>query len=211
MAKIALVFYVANLIAILASAADGVRKGYLLLRFEEREAITSISSIQLGCTALLGWLVFARRRSGAVAGTGSARRGSETFWLITAAGFLYLALDEALQFHEGMDSGVARAFGYSGNPMLDGLATGLYGVVAAVICYRYRSEILARREILIFFALGGVFLLLTSALNIGVAAPWQIILEESCKLMGVVSFLLGHLAAFRSTYLADPARARPPP
>ena len=128
----------------------------------------------------------------------------ENFWLISAAGFLYLTLDESFQFHEGMDTGVLRLFGYVENPRLDGLATGLYGLVAAAVCYYYRREILAHRETLVFFCLGGLFLAATSALNIGDAPKWQIVIEETCKVMGVVSFLLGHLAAFRlSIFAAD--------
>jgi len=36
----------------------------------------------------------------------------------------------------------------------------------------------------------------TSVLNIGKAGPVQIVIEESSKLLGVVSFLMGHFAAF---------------
>jgi hypothetical protein len=33
-------------------------------------------------------------------------------------------------------------------------------------------------------------------LNIGEAGPVQIVIEDSSKLLGVVSFLMGHFAAF---------------
>ena len=76
------------------------------------------------------------------------------------------------------------------------MATGLYGVAAAAVRYYYRVEISRHRSTLGFFCLGGVFLVATSVLNIGEAGPVQIVIEESSKLLGVVSFLMGHFAAF---------------
>lgn len=50
-----------------------------------------------------------------------------------------------------------------------------------------------------FFGAGGVFLFLTSVLNMGDASDVRIVAEESAKLMGVLSFLLGFLAALAGT------------
>src|SRR5690606_33172846 len=65
----------------------------------------------------------------------------------------------------------------------------------AAACYRFRREIVRNRATVRLFLLGSVFLFLTSVLNAGEASAGQIVLEEVAKLMGVVSFLLGHLAA----------------
>lgn len=68
-----------------------------------------------------------------------------------------------------------------------------------MLCFWYRAEILRRRDTLYFFLLGGFFLAVTSLLNVGHETQLQIVLEESAKLMGVASFLLGCLAAFVSS------------
>jgi hypothetical protein len=52
------------------------------------------------------------------------------------------------------------------------------------------------RQAVRLFAAGGTFLVVTSLLDTGEATQPKIVLEESAKLLGVVSFLLGHLAAF---------------
>ena len=55
------------------------------------------------------------------------------------------------------------------------------------------------RGTLFFFSVGGFFLLATSVLNLGDASTTQIAVEESCKLLGVTSFFLGHFAALLGT------------
>jgi hypothetical protein len=192
--RVALIFYTINLIAIVVAAADGVARREPALRFQERQTITYLSSNQLAATALLAWSVFLlrdrlRRRD-------AARDQAHWFWAVSAVGFFYLMLDETFQFHEGMDRSVARVFGKMEDPKLDGVSTLAYGVAAATLCYWFRSEIFRYRQTVWFFAAGGVFLVVTSFLDTGEATQPKIVLEESAKLLGVVSFLLGHLAAF---------------
>jgi hypothetical protein len=192
--RVALTLYTINLIAIVVAAADGVAKGEPALRFQERQAITYLSSNQLAATALLGWILFLLRdrlRRG-----DAARDPARWFWAVSAVGFFYLMLDESFQLHEGMDSGVARFFGVKEDPKLDGASTLAYGAAAAGLCYWFRSEIFRYRQTVRLFAAGGVFLVVTSLLNAGEATQPKIVLEESAKLLGVVSFFLGHLAAF---------------
>jgi hypothetical protein len=95
-----------------------------------------------------------------------------------------------------MDSGVARLFGVKEDPKLDGVSTLAYGAATAGLCYWFRSEMLRYRQAVRLFAAGGTFLVVTSLLDTGEATQPKIVLEESAKLLGVVSFLLGHLAAF---------------
>jgi hypothetical protein len=192
--RVALIFYTINLIAIVVAAADGVAGGEPALRFQERQAITYLSSNQLAASALLAWIVFLlrdrlRRRD-------AARDYAHWLWAVSAAGFFYLMLDETFQFHEGMDGSVARLFGAMEDPKLDGASTLAYGVAAAALCYWFRSEIFRYRQTIWLFAVGGVFLVVTSLLDSGEATQPKIVLEESAKLLGVVSFFLGHLAAF---------------
>jgi len=213
--RVAIVFFVANVIAIAASAFSGYQLGNVAFRFEERQAITYFSSNQLGATALLAWLIYVLRTR-LLRGEGGVR-GTAFFWAISAVGFLYLMSDESFQFHEGMDTSVFRMFGHRENPLLDGVSTALYGIGAAAVCYYYRAEITRYRSTFALFSLGGVFLALTSALDIGEESKMQIAVEESFKLLGVTSFLLGHLAAFLETVrdiqsdLPAPSRAEQHP
>lgn len=194
--RIAIVFFIVNVVAIIGSAISGYHQGNIAFRFEEKQAITYFSSNQLGATALLAWLIYVLRRT---LFRDRAARGLPLFWMISAVGFLYLTIDESFQLHEGMDTSVFRMFGHRENPMLDGVPTALYGIAAAAVCYYFRGEIVRYRSTLVLFGLGGFFLAVTSALNIGTESKVQIVMEESAKLLGVVSFLLGHLATFLGT------------
>ncbi|MEX2572073.1 MAG: hypothetical protein WD737_12300 [Gemmatimonadota bacterium] len=194
--KSAAVFFAVNIFAIIAAIISGYNMDSLTHRFEERQAITSISAIQLGATALVSWIVYLLRRTFALNG---GKGGGNIFWLISAAGFLYLMLDETFQFHEGMDTTVARLIGVGTDPMLDGVPTALYGLAAAALCIRYRREVTRYPGMLLFYLLGGFFLAITSVLNAGLASSVQIVIEESAKLLGVVSFFAAHLTALAGT------------
>lgn len=195
--NLALVFFLVNLVAIGASTFSGYQLGNLASRFEERQAITFFSSNQLGATSVLAWIIYLLRKK-LIANDRAYNRRAQ-FWVISALGFFYLMLDESFQIHEGMDNNVFRLFGHYENPRLDGVSTGLYGVAAAAVCYYYRAEVLRYRSAFAFFCLGGVFLVATSALDIGKEGPVHIVFEESCKLLGVASFLVAHFAAFFGT------------
>ena len=109
MTKLALAFFLVNLVAISASAISGYRRGNVAYRFEEKQAITFFSSNQLGATSLLAWIIYLLRRR--LIRIDQAHNRTGLFWVISALGFLYLMLDESFQFHEGMDTGLFRLFG----------------------------------------------------------------------------------------------------
>jgi hypothetical protein len=209
---LAVVFYAVNLVAIVSSIASGQRKGDIALRFQEKQSITFFSSNQLAMTALLAAAIYLLHRH-----VLRRRAGSASFWLLSSIGFSYLMLDESFQFHEGMDSRVVELVAAgSENPRLDGLSTAFYGLGALAVCWFFRAEILRFPPTVVLFAIGAVFLAATSALNFGDAPAWQVVAEESCKLLGVCSFLLGHLAAFLGTLaeardqVAPTVAVRPP-
>ena len=207
--RVAVIFYAVNLIAIVAAVMEGMSKGEPALRFQERQAITYLSSNQLAATALLGWIVFVL--SDRLGRADAPRDRAHWFWAVSAVGFFYLMLDETFQIHEGMDSGVARLFGVIEDPKIDGASTLAYGVAAAALCYWFRSEIFRYRQSVRLFVAGGVFLVITSLLNAGEATQPKIVLEESAKLLGVVSFFLGHLAAFAGVVSERVAEIDPKP
>lgn len=191
---LAAVLYAVNVVAIVASIASGHRKGDVAIRFQEKQSMTFLSSNQLAMTACLALAVYLLRRHVV------DRRSRALFWLFSAAGFLFLMLDESFQFHEGIDSRLFEAVGAGEkNPRVDGLSTALYGLVALGVCWVFRADVLRFRPTFAFFCAGGVFLAATSALNFGDAPAWQVVLEESAKLLGVCSFLLGYLSALLGT------------
>jgi len=193
---IAVVFYTVNVVAIVSGIASGYRKGDIAMRFQEKQSITFFSSNQLAMTALLGAAIYLLRRHG----LGRSVRAS-IFWLVTGAAFFFLMLDESFQFHEGIDSRLFEAVGAGGkkNPRIDGLSTALYGLAAFAVCWTFRADILRFQPTFHFFCAGAVFLAVTSALNFGDAPPWRVVTEEASKLLGVCSFLVGHIAAFLGT------------
>jgi len=200
------VVYGVNLAAIGAGILSGYRKGNLALRFEEKQSITFFSSNQLAMTALLGVVIYLLRRR--VIG---GQPASVRFWLVSAAAFFYLMLDESFQFHEGMDSRLLELLVPDArNPRLDGLSTALYGVGAFAVCWLFRAELTRSTAALAFFGIGGVFLAATSALNFGNAPPWRVVLEESCKLLGVASFFLAYVTAFLGSLAEVGRRAAGP-
>jgi hypothetical protein len=202
---LAALVYGVNIAAIAAGISSGYRKGDLALRFQEKQSITFFSSNQLAMTALLGLVIYLLRRH--VLGRQPA---SVWFWLLSAAGFFYLMLDESFQFHEGMDSRVLELVDPDAkNPRLDGLSTAFYGLVAFVVCWIFRAEVARFTGALVFFGMGGLFLAATSAANFGHAAPWRVVLEESCKLLGVASFLLAYVTAFLHSMAEVESRAAP--
>src|SRR5262245_23127940 len=102
---LAVVFYVVNVVAIVASIVSGYRKGDVSMRFQEKQSITFLSANQLAMTAVFAAAVYLVRRH--VSGSQSR---SVLFWLLSSIGFLFLMLDEGFQFHEGMDSRVFEVF-----------------------------------------------------------------------------------------------------
>ena len=192
---LAVAVYALNVTAIVSAVASGYHKGDLSLRFQEKQSITFFSSNQLAMTALLAASIYLLRRHGL-----GRPVISVLFWLLSSLAFFFLMLDESFQFHEGLDSRLFEAFGAEEkNPRLDGLSTALYGVGAFAVCWTFRADIVRFRATLVFFSVGAAFLAVTSALNFGDAPPWRVVAEEACKLLGVCSFLLGHLAAFLGT------------
>jgi hypothetical protein len=201
-ALLAVAFYAVNLTAIAAAIASGIRKGDLAHRFQEKQSITFFSSNQLAMTALLAAVIYLMRRH-----LLDRPFGSAAFWLLSSLGFFFLMLDESFQFHEGIDSRLFELVGAGAkNPRVDGLSTALYGFGALLVCWTFRAEIVRVRAAFAFFCAGGVFLAATSALNFGDAPPWRVVAEEATKLLGVCSFLLGHVAAFLGTLSEAPVR-----
>jgi len=206
--RIALVFFLINLIAIGSSIVSGYQRGKLAYRFEEKQAMTYFSSNQLAGTALMAWATYLAHRK--LLKRDPRKDRSVFFWALSALGFFFLMLDESFQIHEGLDNYISHSRTVHGDAGFDGLATLGYGVVAAGVCYYFRAELLRYRRCLIYYAIGGVFLVLTSVLDIGNESQLQIVIEESCKILGVVAFLTAYIGAFLGSVEEAAAMQRAP-
>lgn len=199
--KMLIGFFAFNAILISVFVVEGLNRPHvhtMAFRFEERQAGTFISALQLGLTSytcLVIWLLNKTRPF----------LKSINFWLLSFCGFLYLTLDEWFMLHEGVDGALADLFRLfserSGKLMFDGAVLVLFGLIALAVCWFSRKEILKHKQMLFFFVLGGLFFIGTIATDILKpdevnirATQFSIMLEESCKLFGVSYFFAGFLS-----------------
>ncbi|MCB1498490.1 MAG: hypothetical protein KDK07_01670 [Bauldia sp.] len=142
----------------------------------------------------------------------SALAGASRIWLLMALGFAYLALDEALSFHEGIDQLIHTLFAIKETRLtdrIDDLIVLLYGIVGAIVLFLHRVEFRSFTGFLHLFVLGFLLLLLMVVLDlatnrkdilIGIGVPrswvpsarhWLEVGEEVAKLLAETVFLLG--------------------
>ena len=187
--KVILVVFVLILLVIALSIKKGMEKGNITFCFQENQAVTFISALLLGLTGLTSLIIYRLKKKM------YPEDKMKKFWLFSFFGFFYLCLDEYFMAHEGIDDAVASLFIKINQPLeLDGLTIGFFGLVALIVCFFYRKELLKhKRESLSFFIIGFICLsgtaffdLLHSLGNIG------IVIEESFKIMGVSFFFAGY-------------------
>lgn len=158
--------------------------------FSEDGAINALSSVTLAVTAAFAFVVFYLRTANFNSGT--------VFWLILAAGSLFLSLDEQLQFHER--GGSALELTRIGKSELlrnwNDLIVIAYGLAALGIGALFRHEIFNCRVFAMFFAAAFGFYAIHTGIDslVPTAVAWKDIPEESAKLLSVFSVLLGVFA-----------------
>ena len=187
-----------NVIIIGANVSSGISKGDMMLRFQERQAVTFLSALMLGLTSLTSLIIYQlKKRSG-------YKSKGRRFWLFTAIGFLYLCMDEYFMAHEGMDGAVAALFGKDlGDTNLDNMVIAFFGLIALTVCLKFRKEIFKHKELLPFLALGALGLAGTVIFHAfeRVALVWEVV-EESFKIVGVSFFFAGFLTVLL-TYIGN--------
>jgi hypothetical protein len=182
----------ANYAAINLSVVDGFHQGDISLRFQERQAITFISALQLALTAMTAFFTYIIGRI--LYKSNMERLRDIRIWLISFFVFVFCTADEYFMLHEGVDSSVAKAFfGITKNPHMDGLALMIYGAIALVLFYKFKNEIFRYRQALWLFAVGGVFFAMTTVLDLNSVDQFKIIVEETAKLIAVAFIFLGHI------------------
>jgi hypothetical protein len=182
-----------NAIVIGANIKSGLGKGDMMLRFQERQAVTFLSALLLGLTGLTSLIFYYLKKRSKPLDKGYR------FWLFSGIGFFYLCMDEYFMAHEGIDGSLAALFGLNLKEMninLDNLVIASFGLIALAVCFKFRREIIKHRELPFFLRLGAVGLLGTVVFHSfeQVAVVWEVI-EESFKFLGVSFFFAGFITA----------------
>ena len=192
---IAIVVILLNYMAINACVYMGQSFRDVSFLFQEREAITFLSALQLGFISIFSLFLYILKRilyKGNKANLKKCR-----IWLVSFIIFAFATADEYFMLHEGIDGDIATyLFGIKDNPHLDGFTLALYGVAALLLFLKFKDEILKYKGALVFFGIGGAFFLLSLLLDIGSIDQFQIILEESAKLLAVGFLFSGYITIF---------------
>jgi hypothetical protein len=178
----------------------------LPLGFITPEAMEFSSFFLLMATGLVCWRIFERERPANV----PALRSPARIWLLISVGFYYLALDEAVSIHEGIDKLTHWLFSIVETPItdrLDDLIVLVYGIVGIVVLVFHREEFRRLRGQTTLITIGFLFLVLmvfvdTIGNRIGILLEFGFareslrgirhglkFVEEFFKLPGEVAFL----------------------
>lgn len=144
----------------------GITKENPSLYFKEGQFVTWLSSIQLLITAIVAWNIFKiRRKQSRVIGW----KEPYILWGIIAAGFLYLALDEAVRIHEGLDKLTHLIFNIEETAVsdrLDDVILGAYGLIGIGVLYWYKDEFKKFRAAFPLFVTGFILMFIMVELDI---------------------------------------------
>jgi hypothetical protein len=193
--SISLFIIVANLILFFICIKDGINHGDPALRFQEKETVTFLSAFILGLTSFFSLVIYNLKNRL------TFKSRHRKFWLFSSLGFFYLMLDEYFMFHEGMDRIVYFFVNSQRALQLDGVVVGFFGLIALLVCLRFRSELLVHRSMIPFLITGGIFLLLGAVfdqLHHLDNARWIQAFEESLEFLSVSFFLAAYVKAYFS-------------
>jgi hypothetical protein len=207
---------------IIGVVVSGIVGGLWIHRYSTEVA----SVILLGMIAAACGQIYALRRSEG----GRGIRDKARIWFLMALGFTYLALDEALSFHERLDKFGHRVFAIEETPLTDRADDVIilaFGIVGAAIMYFHRSEFRSLVGFLPLLVSGFLLLILMVVFDTlsndsyildGIASGWPSLrltfkwlpyAEEWSKLAAEAIFLLCFLRAFRQMGRTQGARVGP--
>lgn len=187
---------------------------YKNIPFDERGPVTAASVMLLVACSITAGKIYRQR----TAGEAFSITSTKLIWLLMAVGFTFLALDEKVLIHEGLDRMIYRGSGmaYSSfSERIDDFIVLGYAFVGMGCVYWYRHEILRYKKTVTVLCIGFVVLVLHSGLDMAgrpdfvinvlkvTQNPTQIahyidMAEEICKLMAEACFLSGLLLALKS-------------
>jgi len=154
------------------------------LHFIEGGIVTWVDAFQIFALSVVAVAVY-RARAAEDDSAGAA------FWLIVAAGAIYLSLDESFEFHEHIGN-FFQTHHFPRPPLVNGWGDVVlisYALPVLGICWWFRREILADREVLSYLLLGAGVLVISQMLDTfgvhqGRERFWWSVSEESSKLIG---------------------------
>ncbi len=154
------------------------------LHFVEGGIVTWVNAFQIFALSVVAVAVY-RARKDENDSMGAA------FWLVAAAGAIFLTLDETFEFHEQLGN-YFQTHRFPRPPLLNGWGDVVliaYAFPVLGICWWFRREILADPEVLRYLLLGGGVLVLsqlvdTFGVHQGRERFWWSVSEESSKLIG---------------------------
>jgi hypothetical protein len=160
------------------------------LHFVEGGIVTWVDAFQILLLSIVAVAVY-RARANANDSFGAA------FWLVVAAGAIYLMLDESFEFHERIGQ-FLHDIRMPRPPLVNGWGDVVliaYTLPVLGICWLFRREITADPEVLRFLLVGAGMLVLsqlvdTFGVHQGRERFWWSVTEESAKLIGF-GILLG--------------------
>lgn len=182
---------------------------YKRMPFDERGPVTAFSILQLIACSLLTLRMYRLRKE-----EGFSWKSSACIWLIMAAGFIFLALDEKILIHEGLDRGIISFFSLPSNNIttrIDDFIVILYGIIGAAAVWRSRREMFQFPTCCTLLGAGFVALVLHSVADtagrsdvigwlLDSPAPEQLVMyaemfEEITKLVAEAFFVTGFCSA----------------
>ena len=169
----------------------------------------------LAVTAYVAFHIYLVRRPT----SGSSLRSQARIWLLVSIGFLYLALYEALSFHERIDFFIHWMFQAKETALsdrMDDLIVLLYGIIGLIILYFHRGEFWGFRRHQSLVVTGFGFLVIMVLMDVignrsdllryfdlnaeaaHRAQKWCELIEDTCKLAGECAFLIAFARVYDS-------------
>jgi hypothetical protein len=208
-----------GLLALSAGVSSILHSAGQLDSFKEGAAMTWLSFLLLLGIALVSLGIL-----GARGGVRSliGQRHSNYIWLVMAAGFVFLGIDEIVELHEGFDKFIHRIFEINETAVtdrLDDAIAAVYAIVGLGVVYLFKNEFFKPIGVRNWFVLGFIFVLISVSLDIftnrsdlvrwlfndlhlstqKIIFDWLNIEEDVAKLFAEALFLAGFFKIFKAS------------
>lgn len=177
--------------------------------FKEAMPITWLSFVQLLAVAAISWHIYTLRKKA----YGSHNpRSLHILWLIIAAGFVFLAVDEIAKIHEGIDHLIHMILRMEETGLTDRIDDVIvlgYGLVGIGVLYYFRHEMKNFTSAMPLLIVGFALMFLMVATDIATNRkdilsslvsepylsatlyPWLGVMEEALKILAEAALLGG--------------------
>ena len=181
----------------LGAAAAGSQLSDPMYYFQERRFFTFFSALILGGTALVSAQVNYLHHK-IVDGF-----QAWNFWLFSAAGFFYLALDEYFIIHEGIGEAVRRLAGMEVRGYhFDDWVLAVFGAVGAVMICRYRKQVLQYGNFVFMFLVASMFFACMVFSDFFFEDTYPLSLfQEIFKMLGVTFFFVAYQSVMHDIHV----------